>query len=137
MIKKITHVAIATRSIAAMAKFYEMMGLEVSTLEVIKDQKVRVAMMKIGDSAVELIEATEAGSPVARFIEKHGEGIHHVSFEVDNLQQQLDSLKKEKVKLVDEKPRRGAQGHLIAFVHPDSTGGVLVELSQPGPGDRP
>lgn len=136
MIKRISHVAIATRSIAVMAEFYKMIGLEVSTREVIRDQKAKVAIMKVGDSAVELIEATEEGSPISRFIEKNGEGVHHISFEVDNLREQLDFLKEKNVKLVDEKPRKGAEGNLIAFVHPHSTGGVLVELSQPDPGDR-
>lgn len=133
MIKRIVHVAIATHSIAVMSEFYKSLGLAVDSLEVIKDQKVKVAVMRIGDSAIELVEPTEENSPINRFLERRGEGIHHISFEVDNLQEHLDLLKKKNVKLIDEKPRKGAEGHRIAFIHPHSTGGVLVELSQPGP----
>ena len=130
MIKRITHVAIATRSIAVTAEFYKTIGLAVDTLEVVSNQKVKVALMKAGDSAIELLEATEESSPISRFLKEHGEGIHHISFEVDDLQEQLDRLKEKGVKLIDEKPRKGAEGRLIAFIHPHSTGGVLVELSE-------
>ena len=130
MIKRITHVAIATRSIAVTAEFYKTIGLAVDTLEVVSDQKVKVALMKAGDSAIELLEATEESSPISRFLKEHGEGIHHISFEVDDLQKQLDRLKEKGVKLIDEKPRKGTEGRLIAFIHPHSTGGVLVELSE-------
>lgn len=133
MMKRIVHIGIATRSIAVLTEFYKTLGLEVDTIEVVKEQKVKIAIMKVGDSAVELIEATEKDSPITRFIEKRGEGIHHISFEVDDIQQMLDLLKEKNVKLLDEKPRKGAQGRLIAFIHPHSTGGVLVELSQPAP----
>ncbi|MGH9340345.1 MAG: methylmalonyl-CoA epimerase [Acidobacteriota bacterium] len=131
MIKKIAHVGIATRSIAVMSEFYKSIGLEVDTLETVKSQKVKVALMRVGESAIELIEATEENSPISRFITTRGEGVHHISLEVDNLQHYLDLLKEKNIKLIDEKPRQGAEGRLIAFVHPDSTGGVLVELSQP------
>ncbi len=131
MIKRITHVAIATRSIAVTAEFYKTIGLEVDTLETVSDQKIKVALMKVGDSAVELVEPTEESSPISRFLERHGEGMHHISLEVENLQEQLNLLKEKGVKLIDEKPRQGAEGRLIAFIHPHSTGGVLVELSEP------
>lgn len=133
MVKRITHVAIATRSIAVMTEFYKTIGLEIDALELVKSDKVKVAIMKVGDSAIELIEPTEEDSPLSRFIEKRGEGIHHIALEVDDLQEHLDLLKKKNVKLLDEKPRPGAQGQQIVFVHPHSTGGVLVELSQPSP----
>ena len=131
MIKKISHVGIATRSIAVLSEFYKTLGLEIESTEIVEDQKVQVALMKVGESSIELIEATEEDSVVARFIEKRGEGIHHIAIEVDNLQDHLDRLKEKSVKLIDKSPRRGAQGRLIAFIHPESTGGVLVELSQP------
>lgn len=130
MIKKIAHVAIATRSIAVMTEFYKTLGLEIDSVEVVKDQKVKVALMRVGDSAIELVEPTQESSVVSRFIEKRGEGIHHISLEVDDIQHHLDVLKSKDIRLVDEKPRVGADGRLIAFVHPESTGGVLVELTQ-------
>lgn len=136
MIKKIAHIGIATRSIAVMSEFYKTLGLEIDTIEVVREQNVKVAIMKVGDSAVELIEATGDDSPVSQFIEKRGEGIHHITFEVDNVQQHLDQLKEKNIRLIDQKPRQGADGRLIAFIHPDSTGGVLVEISQASPGDE-
>lgn len=137
MIKRIAHVGIATRSIAVMTEFYKALGLEVDTLETLRDHKVKVAIMKVGDSAVELIEATEEDSPITRFVDRCGEGIHHISFEVHDLEETLARLKEKNIKLIDEKPRQGAEGRLIAFIHPDSTGGVLVEISQPGPEEGP
>lgn len=131
MIKKIAHVGIATRSIAVTSEFYKSLGLEVDVIEVVKEQKVKVAVMSVGESSLELIEATEADSPIARFIEKRGEGLHHLTLEVDDIEAQLQLLKEKNIKLIDEKPRMGAQSRRIAFIHPDSTGGVLVELSQP------
>ncbi|HLV02485.1 MAG TPA: methylmalonyl-CoA epimerase [Acidobacteriota bacterium] len=135
MIKRIAHVAIATQSIAVMADFYKTLGLEVDSVEVVKDQKVKVALMRVGDSAIELMEPTEENSIISRFIEKRGEGIHHICLEVDDIQQHLDVLKSKDIKLIDEKPRVGADGQLVAFVHPDSTGGVLIELCQPSEED--
>jgi len=131
MIRKISHVGIATHSIAVLSEFYKTLGLEIESTEIVEDQKVQVALMKVGESSIELIEATEEDSVVARFLEKRGEGIHHIAIEVENLQDHLDRLKEKNVKLIDKSPRLGAQGRLIAFIHPDSTGGVLVELSQP------
>jgi len=131
MIRRIVHVGIATHSIAVLSEFYKTLGLEIESTEIVEDQKVQVALMKVGESSIELIEATEEDSVVARFLEKRGEGIHHIAIEVENLQDHLDRLKEKNVKLIDKSPRLGAQGRLIAFIHPDSTGGVLVELSQP------
>ena len=135
MIKRIAHVGIATRSIAVTAEFYKSLGLDVDAMEIVEDQKVKVAVMEVGDSAIELIEPIEDDSPVQRSIEARGEGIHHIAFEVEDLESQLETLKEQNIKLIDEKPRPGAQGRRIAFVHPDSTGGVLVELSESLPGD--
>jgi len=133
MIKRIAHVGIATRSIAAAGEFYNCLGLELDSVEGVEDQKVKVAMMKVGDSAIELIEATQEDSRIKWFIDKRGPGLHHMTLEVDNLEEQLAFLREKSIKLIDEKPRQGAGGSLIAFVHPDSTGGVLIELSQPAP----
>jgi methylmalonyl-CoA/ethylmalonyl-CoA epimerase len=133
VIKKISHVGIATRSIAVTLEFYKNLGLEVDSIEVVKDQKVKVAVMKVGDSAIELIESTAEDSPIHRFIEQRDEGLHHITFEVDNLEEQLELLEEQNIMLIDETPRRGAEGNLIAFIHPDSTGGVLIELCQPAP----
>ena len=135
MVKRIAHVGIATRSITMTAEFYNILGLEVDTIEIVEDQKVKVAVMGVGDSAIELIEPTEDDSPVHRSIEARGEGIHHITFEVEELEKQLGILKERNIKLIDEKPRPGAEGGKVAFVHPDSTGGVLVELSQPLSGE--
>ncbi len=133
MIKKIAHVGIATQSIAAAGEFYNCLGLELDSVEVVEDQKVKVAIMKVGDSAIELIEATQEDSLIQRFVDQRGPGLHHMTLEVDNLEEQLAFLRENGIKLIDEKPRQGAEGSLIAFVHPDSTGGVLIELSQPAP----
>ena len=130
MVKRIAHVGIATHSIAVTVEFYKSLGLDVDAIEVVEDQKVKVAIMKVGDSAIELIESTEDDSPLQRSIEARGEGLHHITFEVEDLGKQLEILKERNIKLIDEKPRPGVDGCLIAFVHPDSTGGVLVELSQ-------
>ena len=135
MVKRIAHVGIATRSIAVTAEFYKSLGLDVDAIEIVADQKVKVAVMEVGDSAIELIEPTEDDSPIQRSLEARGEGMHHITFEVDDLAKQLEILKERNIKLIDEKPRPGAKGCLIAFIHPDSTGGVLVELSQPLSGE--
>ena len=135
MIKRIAHVGIATRSIAVTAEFYKHLGLELDSIEVIQDQKVEVALMEAGNSAIELIEPTEENSHIQRFLDDRGEGIHHITLEVDNLEERLQSLSEKNIKLIDKKPRPGAQGSLIAFVHPDSTGGVLIELVQPASGE--
>jgi methylmalonyl-CoA epimerase len=133
MIKRIAHVGVATQSIAVAGEFYNHLGLEFNSVEVVEDQKVKVAILEVGDSAIELIEATQEDSLIKRFMDKRGPGLHHMTLEVDNLEEQLAFLREKDIKLIDEKPRQGAAGSLIAFVHPDSTGGVLIELSQPAP----
>lgn len=131
MIKKIAHIGIATHSIDATLEFYKKLGLEVKCTEIVKDQQVKVAVMQVGDSAIELIESTAENSPVSRFISSRGQGLHHVTFEVNDLEKHLEILKDQNIRLIDENPRYGADGALVAFIHPDSTGGVLIELSQP------
>jgi methylmalonyl-CoA epimerase len=131
LIKKIDHVGIAVKDLAAAIKFYEgLLGLKVTDTEVVEDQKVKVAFLPTGDSEVELLESTTSDGPIAKYIEKNGEGIQHIAFRVDNLAERLADLKEKGVRLIDEKPRRGAGGAMIAFLHPKSTSGTLVELCE-------
>ena len=131
MIKNIDHLGIAVKDMSEAIKFYEeMLGLKVSEVELVEEQKVKVAFLPIGDSEVELLESTTPDGPIARFIEKNGEGIQHIAFRVDNLEQKLEELKGKGVRLIDEKPRRGAGGAMIAFLHPKSTFGTLIELCE-------
>ena len=133
---KINHLGIAVKSLEDSLKFYqENLGLEVSCTEIVEDQGVEVAMLPIGESRIELLQAINENSPVARFIEKRGPGIHHICIEVDNITAKLAEMKAAGVQLIDEQPKRGAGGHLIAFVHPKSTAGVLIELVQKNEGD--
>src|SRR6266536_6005279 len=126
---KIDHIGIATRGIDEAAKFYrDVLGLEVGETEEVPEQKVRVAMLPIGESRLELLEATSDDSPISRFLEKRGPGIHHLAVRVDDIQAALTDLKQKGARLIDEEPRPGAGGCLVAFVHPSSTGGVLIEL---------
>ncbi|NNF00176.1 MAG: methylmalonyl-CoA epimerase [Pyrinomonadaceae bacterium] len=128
---KIDHLGIATKEIAEALKFWEdALGLEKVHTEEVEDQKVRVAMLPIGETNIELLEPTADDSPISKFLEKRGGGIHHVAVEVENIQTSLDKLKSEGTRLIDETPRIGADGCLVAFVHPKSTNGVLLELVQ-------
>lgn len=131
MLDKIDHIGIAVRDLEESLKFYrDRLGLTVKGIETVPGQKVRVAFLPLGESNVELLEPTDAASPVARYIEKNGEGIQHLAFRVSNLEEKLACLKEQGVKLIDEKPRHGAGGARIAFIHPQSAGGVLVELCE-------
>ena len=126
---KIDHIGIATGGIAEVANFYrEALGLEIEEIEEVAEQKVRVAMLPIGESRIELLEPTTADSPISKFLAKRGPGIHHVAIQVENIRESLRKMKDEGARLIDEEPRTGAGGCLVAFVHPSSTGGVLVEL---------
>ena len=131
MIKKVDHIGIAVKDLAATLAFYEgMLGLKAVETEVVEDQKVKVAFLPTGDSEVELLESTSPDGAIAKFIEKNGEGIQHIAFRVENLEQRLAELKEKGVRLIDQKPRRGAGGANIAFLHPKSTFGVLIELCE-------
>ncbi len=131
MYEKIDHVAIAVRSLdAALESYATALGIRDWTIEEVASQKTRVAFLSIGESRIELLEALDEASPVAAFISKRGEGLHHICFQVSNLNEELERLKKSGVRLIDAQPRRGAGGHLIAFIHPSSAAGVLIELSQ-------
>ncbi|MCX7981376.1 MAG: methylmalonyl-CoA epimerase [Syntrophales bacterium] len=129
-VKKIDHIGIAVKSIEESLKFYELLGLKVVGTEEVGEQKVRVAFIPVGDSEIELLESTAPDGPIARFIEKNGEGIQHIALQVDNIKAALEELKEKGVRLIDEEPRYGAGGASIAFVHPKATGGVLIELSE-------
>ena len=128
---KINHLGIATKDIAEALKFWEdALGLENVHTETVEDQKVRVAMLPVGESRIELLEPTAEDSPIARFLEKRGGGIHHIAVETDDIHKALAKLKAAGARLIDETPRIGAEGCLVAFVHPAATGGVLLELVQ-------
>jgi len=131
MVKKIDHIGIAVKSLEQALKFYEeVLGLKATGTEVVEEQKVKVAFLPTGDSEVELLESTSPDGPIAKFIERNGEGIQHIAFRVDNIEQKLAELKEKGVRLIDEKPRYEAGGAKIAFLHPKSTFGVLIELSE-------
>ena len=128
---KIDHIGIATRGIDETARFWrEVLDLDITETEVVAEQKVRVAMLAIGESRLELLEATSDDSPISKFLEKRGPGIHHIAVRVDDIRGALARLKQYGARLIDEEPRMGARGCLVAFVHPSSTGGVLLELVQ-------
>lgn len=130
-IKKIDHIGIGVESIDETGEVYtDYLGMEIEEIEVVEDQKVRTAMIPCGDVEIELLEPTEEDSPIARFLSKRGPGIHHIAYEVDNLEKKLDELKEKGVKLIDEEPRVGAGGKRIAFIHPKVTDGVLTELCE-------
>ncbi|HKK01694.1 MAG TPA: methylmalonyl-CoA epimerase [Desulfuromonadales bacterium] len=132
MLNKISHLGIAVRDLDVAIPFYrDQLGMVYEGREDIAEQQVKVAFLAIGESRVELLEPTAPTSPVARFLEKNGEGIHHVAYEVADLASELASLKAQGVRLIDESPRRGAHGTRIAFLHPKASGGVLTELCQP------
>jgi len=128
---KISHLGIATKGIDEALKFWQdALGLENVHTEEVAEQKVRVAMLPIGETKIELLEPTMDDSPIAKFLEKRGGGIHHIAVEVENIKESLAKLKAGGARLIDEQPRVGAEGCLVAFVHPASTGGVLLELIQ-------
>jgi len=128
---KINHLGIATKGIDEALMFWsDALGLENVHTEVVEDQKVRVAMLPIGESRIELLEPTSDDSPISKFLEKRGGGIHHIAVEVDDIKTSLAILKQKGMRLIDESPRTGAEGCLVAFVHPSSTNGVLLELVQ-------
>lgn len=128
---KLDHVGIAVKSIEDCKKLYvDILGLLHAGSETVAEQKVTTAFFPVGDTEVELLESTAPDGPIGNYIEKRGEGVQHLAFRVDNLEEALAELKAKGVRLIDEKPRIGAGGAKIAFLHPKSTFGVLVELSQ-------
>jgi methylmalonyl-CoA/ethylmalonyl-CoA epimerase len=131
---KISHLGIAVRDLKNAEELYAKLLCDSNVHhEEVADQKVRIASFQIGDAMIELTEPTGPDSTIAKFIEKRGEGIHHIAFEVDDVAKELERLKGEGFQLIDEKPRKGSHGMTIAFLHPKSTNGVLIELcSKPG-----
>jgi len=127
----IEHIGIAVKNLNEAIKFYEaILGLKCYAVEEVKDQKVKTAFFKIGQTKIELLETTDPKGPIGKFIEKKGEGIHHLAFAAENLDQSLTELKEKQVKLIDETPRKGAEGLNIAFINPKSTFGVLTEICE-------
>jgi methylmalonyl-CoA/ethylmalonyl-CoA epimerase len=127
----IEHIGIAVADLESAIKFYEnVLGLKCYNIEEVADQKVKTAFFKIGQTKIELLQSTDPEGPVGKFIEKKGEGIHHIAFAVDNIESSLADAEKNGVKLIDSVPRKGAEGLDIAFLHPKSTSGVLVEFCQ-------
>lgn len=125
------HIGIAVGDLAQALAFYrDALGLEVEPPEEVPSQRVRAHFVPVGDATLELLEPTASDSPIAKFIEKRGPGVHHLTLRVDDIRETLGRLKARGVRLIDEAPREGAGGALIAFVHPASTHGVLVELKQ-------
>jgi methylmalonyl-CoA/ethylmalonyl-CoA epimerase len=126
---KIDHLGIAVRSIADSLAFYrDALGMELAGSEVVEDQGVTVALLPVGESRIELLEPVSEDSPVGRFIAKRGEGLHHICYEVADLAAKLAELRARGLRVLDGYPRRGAEGKLVAFLHPSSANGVLVEL---------
>jgi methylmalonyl-CoA/ethylmalonyl-CoA epimerase len=131
MVTKIDHIGIAVKNLEETLKFYgDVLGIKCVSQEVVEEQKVKVAFLPVGDTEVELLESTSEDGPIAKFIEKKGEGIQHIAFKVDNIEEAIRELEEKGVRMIDEKPRYGAGGARIAFLHPKSTSGVLIEISQ-------
>ena len=129
---QIDHIGVAVKSLAAAKSIYEKLGLEVSPEETVEQEQVRLVMVPVGDSRLELLEATSEDSTIAKFIAKRGEGLHHVCLKVPDLRTVVQRLKKDGVRLVSEEIKIGAGGHSYVFVHPSSAGGVLLELVEAG-----
>lgn len=127
----IEHIGIAVRNLDESVRYYEtVLGLRCYAVEEVKDQKVRTAFFRVGDTKIELLETTEPDGPIGKFIEKKGEGVHHIAFAVRNLAAALAEVEEKGVQLIDRNPRKGAEGLNIAFLHPKSTGGILTELCE-------
>ena len=128
---KVDHIGIATRQLEdGLAIWRDILGLQVDATEEIPEQGVRVAMLRVGETHVELLESLSDDSAVGKFLDKRGPGIHHIALEVDDIRAKLDELRSRGVRLVDQAPRVGAGGCLVAFIHPNSTNGILLELVQ-------
>lgn len=131
MITQINHIGIAVKKLDEHIAFYrDILNLPFEGIEEVADQKVRVAMFRVGEVRIELLEPTGAESPITKFMEKRGEGLHHIAYQADDIVQQIEHLKKNKIELIDQEPRAGAHGTKIAFLHPKSSGRVLTEICQ-------
>ena len=133
MLQKINHIGIAVQSLDETLPFYrDELKMPLCGIEEVADQKVRVAMLGIGESKIELLEPTSPDSPIAKFLDKNGPGIHHIAYEVEDVAQAIEQMIAEGARMIDQVPRDGAHGTRIAFVHPKSSHGVLTELCQAG-----
>ena len=133
MLSKINHIGIAVTSLDQALPFYrDQLGMAFKGAEEVAEQKVRVAMLQVGESKIELLEPTADDSPIARFLEKNGPGIHHIAYEVADIEAAIARLKAEGARMIDDLPRNGAHGTRIAFIHPKCSNGVLTELCQTG-----
>ncbi len=131
MVLKIDHIGIAVKDLEKALKFYEkVLGLKCNGKEIVTEQKVEVAFLPIGDTEVELLKSTEPNGPIAKHIAKRGEGIQHIAYRVANIEKAIEKMKEKGIRMIDEKPRYGAGGAKIAFVHPKDTYGVLIELCE-------
>ena len=127
----IEHLGIAVKSLDEAIPFWEQnLGMKCDSIEEVKEQKVRTAFFRIGQSKIELLESTEPDGPIGKYVAKNGGGIHHLAFAVEGLQENLDELASKGAQLIDKTPRKGAEGLNIAFVHPKTTGGILMELCE-------
>lgn len=127
----IEHIGIAVKNLEESIKYYEdILGLKCYSIEEVIDQKVKTAFFKVGQTKIELLESTSPDGPIGKYIEKKGEGIHHLAFHVENIQDALNEAKEKGVRLIDEAPRAGAEGLSIGFLHPKSTNGVLTEFCE-------
>jgi len=132
MIKSLAHVAIAVNKLDESVEIYvRRLGFKLEKQRVVEQQKVKVALLRAGDMTIELLEPTDPESTIAKFLEKRGEGIHHIALSVSDIEGYLKELKKKEIALIDEKPRIGMEGGKIAFIHPKSTKNVLIELVEP------
>lgn len=133
MLSKINHIGVAVTSLDEAVPFYrDNLGMAFTGTEEVAEQKVRVAFFQIGETKIELLEPTAEDSPIAKFLEKNGNGIHHIAYEVDDIEAAIVKLVADGARMIDSSPRNGAHGARIAFVHPKSSGGVLTELCQSG-----
>ena len=131
MIKKLDHIAIVAKDLDKEIEKYKMLeGIEFMGTEIVEEQKIRAAFFKVGDIMLEVMEPTEESSPVSSFLQKRGGGIHHLAFEVDNIEKSIEDMKEKDIRMIDEKPRKGAHNSRIAFAHPKSFSGVLIELKE-------
>lgn len=131
MLQKINHIGIAVQSLDATLPFYrDALGMTFKGEEEVAEQKVKVVMLQVGESKIELLEPTSPDSPIAKFLEKNGPGIHHIAYEVEDIEAAIAHMQQQGARMIDEVPRNGAHGTRIAFVHPKSSNGVLTELCQ-------
>ncbi len=131
ILKSVEHIGIAVKNLETSIRFYEdALGLKCYKIEEVEDQKVKTAFLKLGDTKIELLESTSPDGPIAKHIEKRGEGVHHIAYAVDDLRAALREAESNGIQLIDREPRKGAEGLNIAFLHPKSTQGVLIELCE-------